>query len=141
MKRACLALLLIAVSCGGEKGSVAFKDFRIHKAPAELPGGIPAAFRYPGSVSVMSAVYEPDNFTGSSEGVIEMRSADAAQKIEVYYAEKFKENGWKIIQSKQGGAEVLLMAESAYNEIITVILRAEKETVIRLYVKRMGRDA
>jgi len=136
-----LLLLLLALDCGGDKSSVAFKDFRIHRAPVEMPGGIPAAFKYPGSVAVLSAVYEPDSFTGSSEGVIEMRSSDPAAKVEVYYAEKFKENGWKIIQSKQGGTEVLLMAESAYNEIITVILRAEKETVIRLYVKRMGRDA
>lgn len=140
MKRFVLCLVLLS-ACGGDKGSVSFKDFRITRSPAEMPGGIPASFRYPGSVAVLSAAYEPDSFAGSSEGVIELRSSDSAQKIEAFYAESFRANGWKIIQSKQETSEVLLMAESAYNEIITVILRTDKETVIRLYVKRMGRDA
>ena len=141
MKRLAFVLIFLAACGGDQHGSVSFKDFLITRSPSELPGGIPAAFKYPGSVSVLSAAYEPEAFTGSSEGVIEMRSADPAKKIEAYYTEAFKENGWKIIQSKQGSAEVLLMAESAYNEIITVILRSDKETVIRVYVKRMGRDA
>lgn len=141
MKRYALLILLI-LSCGSDRpGSVNFRDFKITRHPSEMPGGIPAVFKYPGAVSTLSAAYEPESFTGASEGVIELKSSDPAPRVEAFYTDAFRENGWKIIQSKRGDSEILLMAESAYKEVITVILRAQKETVIRLYVKRMGRDA
>ncbi|MCE9599393.1 MAG: hypothetical protein K8S54_15620 [Spirochaetia bacterium] len=121
--------------------SVKFKDFRISEQPEGLPGGLAANFRYQPSRSLLSATYEPDTFASSPEGAVELETADSAEKIEAYYFATLRDNGWKIIQSKNTPEEILIMAESAYSEVVTIIVRGKSPTHIKLYIRRLGRDA
>lgn len=121
--------------------SVRFKDFRISEQPAGLPGGLAANFRYQPSRSILSATYEPDSLASQTEGAVELETVDAAEKVEAYYMTTLRDNGWKVIQSKNTSNEILIMAESAYSEVVTIIVRGKQPTRIKLYIRRLGRDA
>ncbi|HMU81802.1 MAG TPA: hypothetical protein PKE49_02580 [Leptospiraceae bacterium] len=149
MKRATLRIAFIIASmsflsagCGDNTSQrvVRFKDFRITQNPTDLPAGLPAGFRYPDARAVLSAGYEPESYASSQEGSIEFESRDDVQHIEAYYNNAFREQGWKVIQSRSEEKALLLMAESAYSEVVTVIARSGPPSRIRVYMRRLGRD-
>lgn len=137
-----LLLLPALFSCkGSDQGeSLHVNGVLLRTKPGTMPEQVPADFRYPGSEPTMSGSVEDESFFAPSEGVILFQSKDSVEKIEGYYQNVIQKYGWNIIQSRRDKGEALLMSESPFRKLVTVIIRSGDPTMIRIYYRRSGDD-
>ncbi|MDH5655118.1 MAG: hypothetical protein OEZ34_04385, partial [Spirochaetia bacterium] len=105
-----------------------------------LPDTFPAFAYYKGSHNLLTGLFRSEKALATPEGAAFLQSDDSINEVEEYYNRSFRENGWSVIQSHRSETEILLMAESPFGKLITVILRAGPKTDIKVYVKRLGGD-
>ena len=95
---------------------------------------------YPGSQIQLTGVFKSDAALTAPEGASYLHTEDPIEKVEESYYKVFMYNGWNIIQSHKKPGEALIMAESPFGKLLTVILRGNKGTDIKIYVKRLGAE-
>lgn len=74
---------------------------------------------------VLSSTFEGSSFWTRPETTASLRTADSLNAVANYYRETVEQSGWTIIQSKNTEEAVLLMAESGYKNLLTIIVRPE----------------
>jgi hypothetical protein len=132
-------LVALAISCrGSEQETFALKNAVISTGQKELPESYPAFTRYPGSQILISGIYTDTSLFEDPEGAAVLKTADDSERVGRYYATSFEKSGWNVIQSHRQGEEILIMAESPFRRLVTVVLRGSGPTLIRLYTKRPG---
>lgn len=140
-----LAVSLIAalVGCGRNDKPIELRtrNFTLTERPDRVPLEVPDAFHYTGSKLVSAGVYEGGNLLSSLEGAFVSETADDPDTVEKFYQSAFAARGWNIIQSVQEKDQRLLMGESTYQKLVTVIIRSGNPTVIKVYFKRKDADS
>jgi len=131
-------LVFTFLSCSGDdkESTLRLSTLRIASNSKTLPEQVPSRFYYTDAQIVFSAV---QGTLSISEGGLVMKTSDPIDQVEKFYENRFRENGWKIIQTQKGQHDRLIMAESL-RRLITVILREESGTVIKLYFRRSYLD-
>lgn len=134
---------LAASFCGRGDKPVELKNrnFTLTQNPDRLPLEVPDAFHYTGSRLVYAGVYEGGNLLSSLEGAYVSETNDDIDAVEKFYQAAFAIRGWKIIQSVQDKDQRLLMGESTYQKLVTVVIRPGNPTVIKVYFKRKDADS
>ncbi len=125
--------------------SYTFNDIELKSSPQTLPDEVPALFLYPGASPVFSGTLEGGGFMLFTEGAVVLSTEADLQGVESYYLKELNRNGWSIIQSNRKEGEVLIMAESPFQKLITIILRQgdsgkKPPTLIKIYFKRSGAE-
>ena len=134
-----LCFLVLLLSCGGaasdSQETLQFGNFTLIENPEEFPEGLPELFRYPRATMSLIGMYDAGNFLTAQEGVVLFETTDTRDAVESYYTGAFRKRGWKVIQSVNKPGERLIMAESPFQKLVTVILRGN---TIKLYFKHMS---
>lgn len=120
--------------------SYQFNNATLSLGGDRVPGNLPERFRYPDGKIILTGISGADNFMTSTEGAMLIESNDPHAKVVEYYEQLFGQFNWQIIQSHRGDHETLLMAETTFKKLFTVIIRNEQPTSIRIYFKRSGSD-
>lgn len=132
-----LFLFLAFGSCTGER-RLEFDGFELSSNPAETPRSIPDEFLYPNAKQIYSGEYTRNPYRSTREGALMLESVDSMDLIQAFYLLRLQEGGWQIIQSRDEGGEVLVMAENLSRRLFTVVLRGEDPVRIKLYIKTAG---
>jgi len=143
------AILLLAlasaagISCSLDEippEGIRIRNLEISGGTDSLPDAFPAFSNYSGASIPILGTYKTESNLSTPEGAAFLHAADSLQTVQDYYYRSFSENGWNIIQSHTKESEALIMAESPFGKLITVIMRSNAGTDIKIYVKRLGGD-
>ena len=129
-------------SCGVPVGQreYRFKNFAVFERANALPAEIPDFFRYPEAKIEYSAVFDSGRFNVQPEGAAVYSTGDSNEEVRDFYLKNIASNGWKIIQSVNNPGESLLMAESPFSKIVTIIIRGTAPSQVRIFFKGSGSD-
>ena len=135
-----LILLVLSFTVSGVSAGERFRfgETTVKTSPGEMPDGIPPSFRYPGSTLELSGVSSATGYVVSAQGAVAMDTADDRRTVEFYYLDVLNQSGWTIIQSQRKEDRVLIMAESPFRKLVTLILTGDGQTRIRVYFKKSG---
>lgn len=120
-----MVLALLAAGCSPENNEIRTGNVRIVEGGERFPLEIPPEFKYPGAEMVLSSTFEGSSFWTRPETTASLRTGDSLNAVANYYRQTVEHSGWTIIQSKNTPEAVLLMAESGYKNLLTIIVRPE----------------
>ncbi|MCB1302818.1 MAG: hypothetical protein KDK37_00990 [Leptospiraceae bacterium] len=127
-KRVILALLsacMLPVLAGCELSDteISTGNVKIIQGGNRFPLEIPPEFNYPGSNLVFSSLFEGSSYYNRPETTVSLRTDDSFLAVLNYYEGIVKKSGWSIIQSRRTENAMLLMLESGYRNLLTIIVR------------------
>ncbi len=127
---------LTACDPGTEARELKVGEVTVTENPARPPKELIEHFHYPRGRLVLSSVYMAGSFLATPEGALFYETDEPSEQVIQYYAEKIKEQDWTVIQTIDRPAEKLIMAESRFRKIVTVVARGAGPTQIKVYFKR-----
>jgi hypothetical protein len=104
--------------------------------PAELQEWL----NYPSSEIYLTGQVDGNTFLTPTEGVVVLQTKDTAEAVISYYETVFKKNKWSVIQTNRNDHKTLIMAESTYKRLVTLIITDNQSVIIKLYYKRSGNE-
>lgn len=134
--------LLFGAACGPTDGSpreLKVGDVTLVENPDRVPRELKDYFQYPRGRLVLSGVYMAGSFLSTPEGALVYETDDPPEKIIEHYEEVIGKENWNVIQTLTQPEERMIMAESRFRKIVTIIVRAEQAgapTRIKVYFKR-----
>lgn len=142
MRLPALPFILLLSGCGTDPGEYTLKlrNFVLTRHPASLPVELPDFFQYTNGSAIYTAVFDAGRYNMTPEGALIYTTDDTADTVEKYYQEAIQKNGWKVIQSLHSPGEILVMAESPFSRLVTVIIRGDKPAQIKIYFKRSNEE-
>lgn len=135
-----LMFFLAPASVFAQPGALHLNDADLSFHGDSFPDSLPLLFFYPESRIVIEGSSRNRSFFGGKEGAVLLNTEDPAEKVSEYYNQSLAADGWRIIQSKKIEGRILLMAESPFRKIVTVIISRQKPTEIKIYYKNSGTD-
>ncbi len=119
----------------GAELQLLFPDFQLISAAKKLPAPVLDNLWYPGADNPVVAIYNPGYFPDGNEAMAILESEDQPQIIYDYYVKEIKKAGWQIIQSDERLDEMVLVAEDTYQRLLTIVLRSQNPTYIKLFIR------
>ncbi len=133
-----LFLALFQTSIFGESQKYRFNGVELRFNSASFPEELTSIFYYPESSVDIIGIAGSQKFLSPAEGAILLSTDDTIDKVEAFYIEQINKYGWRVIQSQNGDSSKLIMAESPFMNIVTLILQDSKPTRVKVYFKRSG---
>lgn len=132
---------IFAVFCkGNTSGSreVQIRNISISENTKKLPDTFPHFLVPPGADVVMAGIHDSETALALPEGAARMETASTSQKTAEFYYDVFRRNGWNVIQSIDEPEKKMIMAESRFGRLLTVLLYGNEKTSIKIYIKQLG---
>lgn len=115
-----------------------FNNIKLNLNPQDFPEELTSIFYYPNSKVIISGLAGKEKYLSAMEGAILLETNDTADQVQDYYIKEIQKNGWRIIQSQKTDDGRLIMVESSFRNLVTIILRGETPTRVKIYFKRSG---
>lgn len=133
-------LLLVSITqCTDRPIKIVRGDVEVESNPDKLTNAFPEKTIFPGARVKYSALFRTQEFWAQPQSMASLESPSTIGEIEQYYRDYIDNENWKIIQSRKEPNSILIMAESDYRKLMTVIIRqGDPLTSIRIYFKRSG---
>lgn len=139
MKHFSILLLFFCVLCADRPVTITRGDVIVHSHIQQIPDAFPENAIYPGAKIRHAALFTNQERWAQPQSMASFESPSTMSEIEDFYRKFLKDQDWKIIQSRKESDSILLMAESDYRKLMTVIIRTgDPFTTIRIYFKRSG---
>lgn len=133
----------LAVACQpaeGETRELKVGDVTMTQNPLKPPRELKEYFHYPNGKLTFSTVYMAGSFLSTPEGALLYTTEDTPDQVIAHYTDVIEENEWTVIQTVNREDERLIMAESRFRKIVTVIVRGQGPSEIKVYFKRSDSD-
>lgn len=128
---AALFAAMCLLSCQDQ--SLETADLEINR---NLPTEVPEAFLVPNATVRINGAFQASSFLASPESATVLETDLPAAEVIAFYNRAFAKERWHVIQSLDRGGEYLLMAESEYRKLVTVIVRSSAQTQVKIYSRR-----
>ncbi|MBE7436910.1 MAG: hypothetical protein HS115_00535 [Spirochaetales bacterium] len=127
-----LPLLLFLLSgCWNEPALETSEITLDREAAQDLPSYlIPSGARV-----LINGSYNSGSFLAFPESATIFASEKSREELIAFFMAAFKKERWNIIQSMDRPGESLLMAESDYRKLITVLVRDGESRTIKIYTR------
>ncbi len=135
-----LLLTTVFSSLSAQSGVIQAGGSRIERNPASLPEELQEWLLIPGASIHTTGTVTGSSFMTPGEGLAVLRSETEPSEILKYYNEEFRKNRWTVLQSGQSEGKTLIMAESPYKRLVTVIITSDRPSFIKIYYKRSGNE-
>jgi len=131
MKTFLPVFLLLLTSCWNEP-ALETSEIALNRSVAkDLP-----SYLIPPDVRVtINGSYNSGSFLTFPESATVFSSEKTREELVAFFVAAFKNERWNIIQSMDRPAESLLMAESDYRKLITVLVRDGETRTVKIYTR------
>ena len=115
-------------------------DVTVIENPERAPRELKDYFYYPRAHMILSSVYMAGSFLSTPEGAVIYETEDTPETVVKHYTGVIKDQNWTVIQTVDSPEEKMIMAESRFRKIVTIIVRgkggASSPSQIKIYFKR-----